>query len=67
MAKLRKLTFDETGQFQLDEADNLYWRGSKLTDIKTFAIVIMLAAVASAFASVGVLVVEIGRSAGWWG
>ena len=64
---LRSVTIDELDHLQVDANDELYWKGTKLTDIRTFAEVIAISAGIGALTSIGLLVLEIGRSAGWWG
>lgn len=65
--ELRSVTIDELDHLQVDANDNLYWKGTKLTDIRTFAEVIAISAGIGALTSIGILVLELGRTAGWWG
>lgn len=66
MAKLRTISIDELDHLQQDEHGNLYWKGTKLTDIRTFAFLIAAAAVVGAATSIVIMVIEIGRAAAWW-
>ena len=64
--KLRTVSIDELDHLQIDADDNLYWKGTKLTDIRTFAEVIAIAAGIGALTSIGIFALELGRTAGWW-
>jgi hypothetical protein len=63
--KLRKIDAAELLNLQEDGAGNLYWRGRRITagDYAKLSVAALLVGVVSNLTK---MILDIGRSAGWW-